>query len=788
MHSKKQLTETDICMKFITPALQQAGWDVMSQIFRETPLNELAKGRIIVRGNQSKRAQPKRADYVLVVKNNPIAVIEAKRNTLAVSSGIQQALKYADLLDILFAYSSNGDAFHEHDKTISSGQLERQIPLHAFPSPDELWKRYKIANQIDTLEKEQILTQDYYEYADGKQPRYYQLVAINRTLEAVMNGQHRILLVMATGTGKTLTAFQIIWRLWKSRAKKRILFLADRNILLEQPKTGDFRYFKDKMTIIKNHKVEKQYEIYLALYQGLTGQSEADNIFKDFSKDFFDLIIIDECHRGSAREESNWRKILDYFDTATHIGLTATPKETKQISNIDYFGEPIFTYSLKQGIEDGYLAPYKVIRIDIDADAGWRPENGMLDIYGNIVPDREYNSRDYDRNLIIDNRTRLVARRVSEFLKNTDRFSKTIVFCVDIDHARRMRIALANENMDLCAENRKYVMRITGDEKEGKRELDNFIDPAQKYPVVVTTSKLLTTGVDAQTCKLIVLDAPINSMTEFKQIIGRGTRVNEEYGKTYFTIMDFRGATRLFADPKFDGEPVQIYEPKEGEPIVPPEETPEDNLDVLNDTESPVWRPPDDIDEPTPSRKIRVDGVQVSILRERVQYLNPKGELITASLRDFTKTNIQKSFRDLDEFLVTWNSIAKKTELIKALEEQGVLLHELRSVVNKELDLFDLICHIAYDQPPLTRRERAQQVKKRNYFIKYGEQARIILEALLEKYTQQGLEEIETIKVLHLDPFRKMGTPKELLRSFGGKKAYLSALYELKNELYKQTA
>jgi type I restriction enzyme R subunit len=437
---KRQLSETDICMKYITPALQQAGWDVRTQVFREAPLNQLTKGRIYVRGRLYQRGTPRRADYILVVNNLPLAVVEAKKNSLAVSAGMQQALDYANMLDIPFAYSSNGDAFHEHDKTLTN----REISLDSFPSPEELWARYKRYKGIEDPEVERIVTQEFYEYADGKQPRYYQMVAINRTVEAVAKGQDRILLVMATGTGKTLTAFQIIWRLWKAGVKKRILFLADRNILLDQAKTGDFRYFGDKMTIVRQHKVEKQFEIYLALYQGLTGQSEIDNIYKQFSPDFFDLVVIDECHRGSASAESNWRRILEYFDDATHIGLTATPKETTTVSNIHYFGEPIYSYTLKQGIQDGFLAPYKVIRINIDRDVlGWRPEQGQLDIFGNVVEDREYNAKDFDRNLVIDNRTRLVAQRVSEFLKKTDRFAKTIIFCVDIDHAERMRIALA---------------------------------------------------------------------------------------------------------------------------------------------------------------------------------------------------------------------------------------------------------------------------------------------------------------------------------------------------------
>lgn len=783
---KRQLSEIDICMKYITPALQQAGWDIHTQVFREATLNDLTKGRVHVRGQLYKRGTPKRADYILVVENIPIAVIEAKKNTLSVSSGMQQALEYAGMLDLLFAFSSNGDGFQEHDKTLSNGVVEREIALDKFPSPQELWDRYKRHNDISDPEVERVLTHEFYEYQDGKQPRYYQIIAINRTVEAVAKGQDRILLVMATGTGKTLTAFQIIWKLWKSGAKKRILFLADRNILLNQAKTGDFRYFGDKMTIVKNHKVEKQFEIYLALYQGLTGQSEADNIYKQFSPDFFDLVIIDECHRGSASEESNWRRILAYFDQATHVGLTATPKETNTISNIHYFGEPIYSYTLKQGIQDGFLAPYKVIRIDIDRDVlGWRPESGQLDMDGNLVPDRLYNSKDFDRSLVIDNRTRLVAKRVSDFLKKTDRFAKTIVFCVDIDHAERMRIALANENQDLYAENSKYVMRMTGDNPEGKGQLDNFIDPAAKYPVIATTSKLLTTGVDAQTCKLIVLDAPIESMTEFKQIIGRGTRINEDFGKSYFTIMDCRNVTKLFADPEFDGEPIMVYEPELEEEIVPTEEKEEE---LLYPTEEDiVWAPPTVEEDPEYARKLKVNGVEVQILRERVQYLDANGKLITESLKDYTRKGLQQEFQSLDEFLNVWQSKKRKKELINELEEAGLLLHELQSVVDHDLDIFDLVCHVAFDQPPLTRRERAENVKKRNYFTKYGEQARKVLEGILEKYADKGIEEIETLKILQLDPFRDMGTPKQLIRHFGNKNAYLAAIEELENELYKPT-
>ncbi len=782
---KRHLTETDVCMKFITPALQRAGWDVQSQIFRETPLNELTKGRVYVRGQLHQRGKARRADYILVFNNIPLAVIEAKTNELPLGAGMQQALDYAGMLDLLFAYSSNGEGFLEHDTTMAHGALERELALDQFPSPQELWGRYTRHKGIAEPEAESLVAMPFFEYPDGKMPRYYQLVAINRTVEAIAKGQNRILLVMATGTGKTLTAFQIIWRLWKAGVKKRILFLADRNILLDQARTGDFRYFQDKMTTVRNHRAEKHFEIYLALYQGLTGQSEADDIFREFSPDFFDLVVIDECHRGSAAEASNWRQILDYFQNATHIGLTATPKETRDISNIHYFGEPVYTYSLKQGIQDGFLAPYKVIRLDIDRDVlGWRPEGGQLDIFGNAVPDREYNSKDFDRNLVIEERTRLVAKRVSDFLKKSgDRFAKTIVFCVDIDHAERMRSALANENADLVKENAKFVMRITGDNPEGKAQLDNFIDPASRYPVIATTSKLLTTGVDAQTCKLIVLDAPIESMTEFKQIIGRGTRIREDYGKTFFTIMDCRNVTRHFADPDFDGEPVMVYEPAEDEDVVPPamtEETPPPYEEI-------VWEPPDPEATGAQGRKIRVAGVEVTVLRERVQYLDADGKLITESLRDYSRKNLQKEFHSLDEFLLTWNSVARKKELIQTLEEQGMLLGELQEAVGKDLDLFDLICHVAFDQPPLTRRERAERVKKRNYFARYGAQARQVLEALLDKYADQGIEEIDTAKVLQLDPFRKMGTVKQLIGYFGAKEDFVNAVRELQRELYQTT-
>lgn len=581
--NKKTLSERDICTKFITPALEKAGWDKQLQILEEVSFTD---GRIYVRGKITARGIKKRADYILYYKPNiPVAIIEAKDNNHSVRAGIQQGLDYAQILDIPCVFSSNGDGFLFHDRTATDGNIETEISLEDFPTPEQLWQKYKKYKGIETPKAERIVAQDYYFDGTNRKPRYYQQIAVNRTVEAIANGQNRILLVMATGTGKTYAAFQIIYRLWKSGAKKRILFLADRNALIDQTRRGDFKHFKDKMTVVKHRQVDKSYEIYLALYQGLSDSEEEKNIYKQFSPDFFDLIVVDECHRGSARENSNWREILNYFQNATHIGLTATPKETSDVSNIEYFGEPIYTYSLRQGIDDGFLAPYRVIRVMLNVDAeGWRPEQGKTDKDGNPVEDRIYNRKDFDKNLVIEERTDAVARKVTEFLKGYDRFAKTIVFCVDIDHAERMRTVLAKHNADLVAENHKYVMQITGDNDKGKRELDNFINPEEKYPVIATTSELMTTGVDAQTCKVIVLDSNINSMTKFKQIIGRGTRINEEYGKLYFTILDFRNATDLFADPQFDGDPIRIKPVTEdtdlGGIVVEEEENTEPIIDI----------------------------------------------------------------------------------------------------------------------------------------------------------------------------------------------------------------
>ena len=782
---KQSLTERDICTKFINPAIVKAGWDLHRQVREEV---SFTAGRIIVRGKLHTRGKSKRADYILYYKPNlPIAVIEAKDNTHTVSDGMQQALGYAEILDIPFVFSSNGNGFMEHDRTVTDGVIEKELTLDQFPSPEALWQRYLAWKGISP-DQEQLVTQDYYVEPGWKSPRYYQLNAINKTIEAIARGQNRILLVMATGTGKTYTAFQIIWRLWKSRQKKRILYLADRNILIDQTMSNDFKPFGSVMTKIKNRTIDKSYEIYLALYQGISGNEEFKNIYREFSPEFFDLIVIDECHRGSAAEDSAWRDILDYFSNATQIGLTATPKETKFISNINYFHDPIYTYSLKQGIEDGFLAPYKVVRIDIDKDAGWRPVSGKLDKNGNEVPDRIYNIKDYDREMVLEKRTEVVAKKVTEFLKKTNRFDKTIIFCEDIEHAERMRVALVNENADMVAKNGKYIMRITGDNEEGKQELDNFIHPESVYPVIAVTSKLMTTGVDAQTCKLIVLDKTISSMIEFKQIIGRGTRINEDFNKYWFTIMDFRKATELFADKDFDGEPVQIYVPEPGDDIVPPDESGDDDGTVIVDPPEPPDGGDDGgitiVDPPQPRQKYYVNDVPVYVVNERVQYYGPDGKLITESLKDYTKKSILKEFASLDAFLRTWKQAEKKQVLIDELQDLGIFFDALSEEIGKDLDPFDLICHIAYGQKPLTRKERANDVRKRDYFAKYGDDSRAVLEALLDKYADEGIQNVERMDVLKVTPFDRFGSPIEIVKSFGGKAKYTAAITELESVLY----
>jgi type I restriction enzyme, R subunit len=786
--NKKSFTERDICSKFITPAVIKAGWDLDSQVREEV---SFTKGRIIVRGKLVSRGQPKRADYILYYKPNiPIAVIEAKDNTHCLGDGMQQALGYAECLDIPFVFSSNGDAFLEHDRTVTKGIVEKEVSLESFPSPQTLWVRYCKGKGI-TAEQEEIVTLDNYIDTSGKTPRYFQQNAINRTIEAIARGQNRILLVMATGTGKTYTAFHIIWKLWKSGIKKRILFLVDRNILADQTRTNDFKPFGNAMTKITNRNVDKSYEIYLSLYQAFTGPEEAQKIYRQYSPEFFDLIVIDECHRGSAADDAAWREILTYFTKASQIGLTATPKETEYVSNINYFGEPVYSYSLKQGIEDGFLAPYKVVRIDIDRDlAGWRPEKGKLDKLGRPIPDRIYNQKDFDRNLILDQRTSLVAKKIMEFLRGTNLFDKTIVFCEDIDHAERMRCELVNHASEFVAENRKYIMRITGDNPEGKEELDNFILPESRYPVIVTTSKLMTTGVDAQTCKFIVIDQNIASVSIFKQIIGRGTRINEDYGKLFFTIMDFRKATELFADEGFDGPPIQIYEPGPTDPPIPPDPPGGEPVDPPVPPEPPGGG--DDIggilvDPPPPpprEPKYVVADVEVKIVAERVQYYDKDGKLVTESLREYTRKNVHAEFASLDAFLAKWSSAEKKRVIIEELEQNGIFLSALAEEVGKNIDPFDLICHVAYDKKPLTRRERAANVRKRNYFTKYEGDARRVLDALLDKYSDEGIETIEDIGIINVTPIKEIARPLEIFNAFGGKEKYLKAVSELERELY----
>lgn len=774
---KKKLSESDICDLFISPSIRNAGWDPFTQIRREVTLTP---GPVVVRGNMSSRNKKKKkfADYVLSWEPSvPVAVVEAKDNKVGVSHGIQQALGYAELLEVPSAFSSNGDAFASHNKVPNAGEdIETEFLLDQFPPPTELWRRYKEFRGIAD-EDESLVLEPYHEDYSGKEPRYYQVDAINRTIEAIAKDQRRVLLVMATGTGKTYTTFQIIWRLWKAGEAKRILFLADRNVLVDQTLVNDFKPFGSVMTKVRNRKIDPSYEIHLGLYQALTGPDESDKIFKSVSPNFFDLVVIDECHRGSAAADAAWREILEYFSGAIQLGLTATPKETKYVSSTDYFGEPIYTYSLKQGIDDGFLAPYKVVKIDIDRDIeGWTPPPGMTDDLGAEIEEREYNRQDMDRILVLNQRTRLVANRVMQLLNATDPFSKTIVFCEDIDHAERMRKAIVNAAGHLALENPKYVMRITGDSVEGKAELDNFIDPESKFPVIATTSELLTTGVDAKTCKVIVLDKSISSMTTFKQIIGRGTRIDEEHNKYFFTIMDFKGATDLFRDPDFDGDPVVIYTPGDDDDPVPPDppEGPDDDGDG-----------PDG--EPGGTTKILVSGVDAKIVAERIEYLGPDGQLITESYKDFARKQVLSEYASLDEFIRTWNDADKKRAIIEELEEHGVLLENLATEVGKDVGDFDLLCHVAYEQPPLTRKERAKNVKKRDYFTKYGEQARAVLSALLDKYADEGIQTIESAKVLRLQPFTLIGTPVEIINDvFGGKEEYEQALKELEDEIYKQ--
>jgi type I restriction enzyme, R subunit len=812
--NKKSLTEADIRTKFITPAIEAAGWDKVTQMREEY---FFTAGRIIVRGKLVARGKGKKADYLLyATSKTPIAVVEAKDNKHDAAGGMQQALGYAKALDIPFVFSSNGDAFAFHDRTGTFPKTESELPMDQFPSPELLQAKYDQWKGL-TPAQEAIIETPFHDDGSGKEPRYYQRIAIDRTIEAIARGQDRILLVMATGTGKTYTAFQIIWRLWKSGTKKRILFLADRNVLIDQTMVNDFRPFGSAMAKLsaksktiqrddgteskittaikgKSRRIETAYEIYLGLYQAITGPEEKQKIYKELSADFFDLIIIDECHRGSAAEDSAWREILEHFSSATQIGLTATPKETEYVSNIEYFGKPLYTYSLKQGISDGFLAPYKVVKVHIDKDVeGYRPEPGKTDVDGDEIEDRIYNQKDFDRNIIIDERTRLVAKTITRYLRETgDPYQKTMVFCVDTEHALRMRQALINENQKLVQKDPRYIMRITGNDKAGVDQLDNFIDPESTYPVIVTTSRLLSTGVDAQTCRLIVIDREIGSTTEFKQIIGRGTRIHKDAQKFYFTLIDFRQATHHFADKDFDGDPVQIYEPEDNGPIAPPDpdegKTGEDSPDPAGEPEEILVEPPGPpgtgTTGPEPRVKIRIDGVPVQILAERVEYMDEHGKLVTESLRDYSRKTILKEFSSLDEFLRTWNAADRKKAIIDEMESHGLAFDILAQEVNPELDAFDLICHVAFGQPPLTRKQRAAKVRKKDIFSKHSEEARAVLQALLDRYADAGQFDIEDPAVLHQKPFNEIGKPLEIARLFGGPEGYKQAIRELEASLY----
>lgn len=799
--NKLELSEADIISKFILPAVIGSGWDDMTQIREEVKLRD---GKVIVRGQMAVRKTVKSADIVLYHKPNlPLAVIEAKANKHSIGKGMQQALDYAGLLEVPFVFSSNGDGFIFHDKT-NTTTLETEISLSDFPTPAELWDKYCQWKGY-TQAQLPIIVQDYHDDGSGKSPRYYQLQAINKTIEAIARRQNRILLVMATGTGKTYTAFQIIWRLWKAREKKRILFLADRNILVDQTRVNDFQPFGTAMTKIEGRTVDPAFEIHLGLYQALTGPEEHQKAFKQVAPDFFDLIVIDECHRGSAAEDSAWREILEYFNSATQVGLTATPKETDEVSNSYYFGDPVYTYTLKQGIEDGFLAPYKVVRIDIDVDMqGWRPTKGQTDKHGELIEDRIYNQKDFDRTLVIDERTELVAQTITSYLQRTDPMAKTIVFCNDIDHAERMRRALINCNPEQVKKNEKYVMKITGDDELGKAQLDNFINPKKPYPVIATTSELMTTGVDAQTCKLIVLDQNIKSMTKFKQIIGRGTRINDKYGKLWFTILDFKKATELFADERFDGVPERIMtvtpsQINEGsdelDEVVDGES--DADLDIVNGTD-PAYTTQsddrgfdlgagmgDDIGVSEPAKKYHVKGVSVKVMAQRIQYYDTDGKLVTESFQDYTRKTFSKQFASLDEFIKRWNATERKQTIIDELANAGIIWEALQEEIGSDMDPFDLICHVVYDQPPLTRRERANEVKKRNYFTKYSDTAQKVLNALLDKYADAGVEEIESLNVLKVKPLDQLGSPMEIVREgFGSKKDYQQAISDLEDEIY----
>ena len=767
---KKSMTEEDIKLQYITPAVTSK-WS----IGKITMESQITDGKINLKGNFVFREKPKRADYLLYLSaNNPIAVIEAKDNNHSISHGLQQAMEYAKMLDLPFAFSSNGDGFAEHD--FLTGK-EREFGLDEFPTEAELIARYKKESGL-TNAQEIAIDQPYYTSQNTYPPRYYQRIAINRTIDAIARGQQRLLLVMATGTGKTYTAFQIVYRLLKSGMKRKVLYLADRNILVDQSILQDFaplektihkiNVAKDDPSTITSH------EVYFSLYQQLVGDDDKEHFSELFQPDFFDLIIVDECHRGSAKEESRWRRILEYFQSATQIGMTATPKETKYISNLHYFGEPVYTYSLKEGIEDGFLAPFKVINVMTDIGDGWRPRKGQRDIYGNEIPDRIYTNSDYDYNIIIEDRIQQVAAEITRYLKSTDRMAKTIVFCATEDAAERMRVALVNLNVDMVKQNPDYVVRITGSDEYGKKKLSYFISVSAQYPVIATTSKLLSTGADCKMTKLIVLDEMIGSMTEFKQIIGRGTRLREQDGKTHFVVMDFRNVTRLFADPEWDG-PIEM-DPGFGTGGTKPA-TP---LDGAGDP--PGGDPPPQSPKPIVDR----NGCKVEIIHKTVSVYDANGKLLRQeSVVDYTKENIRGEYASLDNFIRQWSAQEKKEQIRDLLRERGIDLELLKADQGMaDVDDFDFICHVAFDKKPLTRKERANNVKKRDFFSKYSGVAREVLEALLDKYMNTGIYEIEKTEILKLDPFLKLGKPAKIAGYFGGKQGYLKAVQELEQAIY----
>lgn len=772
--NKKELSEQDIITKFVLPALTRpaVGWEILQQVRQEYALTA---DRITTKGRAGELRIPKtakRADIVLFYKPNiPLAVIEAKDNNHGVGDGLQQAVDYANLLDVPFAYSTNGDGFLENDRSDPKKTVERDVPLDRFPSPTDLWARYCRSRNI-TPEQQAIIAQDWQLGTEDKAPRYYQIKAVNRVVEAISKGQSRILLVMATGTGKTFTAFQIIWRLWKSKTKKRVLFLADRNILVDQARNNDFQPFGNALTKIKHRQADKSFEIYLALYQAVSGNEEERNIYKQFSPGFFDLVIVDECHRGSAAEDSNWREILEYFSTATQVGLTATPKETTTISNIDYFGEPLFTYSLREGIEDGFLAPYKVIRVELDKDAdGYDPGAGKVDKFGRAVEDRTYTRRDFDRTLVLEKRTELVARRVSEYLKQTDRYAKTIVFCQDTEHAERMRSALVRENGDLVAENERYIRRITADDSVGKHEVYDFIQPREKYPVIATTAQLLTTGVDVQTCKLIVIDREIGSMSEFKQIIGRGTRVREDYGKLWFTIMDFRDATRHFEDEKFDGPPEQVYEVKPGQPILPP--------DAPQGAETSKSRRSGERRD-----KYFIPDEEVLTVTETVVRYNAAGKRVERPADDHTRDLLRALCPTRRDFRDLWSNIERRGELLVKLEREGLTAADLAKKHGEGYSTYDVLAHVGYGMAPVLRKVRAEKANVQALLATHSPQRRRVLEGLLAKFVDEGLEALADTDSLKIKPFDTWGTLVELLREFGGRAGFEKAVTVMETYLY----